>query len=147
MPRLLLLLLWGLLSTGSLFARDFQYAQGEVVTPSGARIQVQVADTPEKRSLGLGERDQLSPGTGMLFVFPASDRHTFWMKGMRFPIDILWIQNQRIVHIARSVPPPKTGERPVTLRTPAPANLVLELPAQASADYGLEVGQSLRIQF
>ncbi len=145
MSRLLGLLLLLVLSGSPIWA--FEYAQGRVTTPSGATIRVQIADTPEKRALGLGERDQLAEGTGMLFVFNQNERHSFWMKGMRFPLDILWIHNQRIVHVAQNVPPPASGERPVTVEPQAAANFVLEIPANTSASLGLRVGESVELEF
>ena len=94
-----------------------------------------------------GKRDGLRSGWGMLFVFKNTGRHPFWMKDMRFAIDILWLRNRRIVHISRNVPPPASGEKPVTLDPPVSANLVLELAAGQAEALGLETGQSLRYQF
>ena len=50
-----------------------------------------LADTPEKRFQGLSGREILEEGTGMLFVFQEERQHTFWMKDMRFPLDMIWI--------------------------------------------------------
>lgn len=123
------------------------YQHGTVTLPSGVTIPVEIADTPAKRSLGLGRRDGLRPGWGMLFIFETTGSHPFWMKDMRFAIDILWLRNRRIVHIARNVPPPAPGEKPVTLDPSVSANLVLELAAGAAKALGLETGQSVRFQF
>ena len=145
MPRLLGLLLLLLLPFSQLEA--FEYAQGRVRTPSGDTLRVQIADTPQKRALGLGQRDQLAEGTGMLFVINQNVRHSCWMKGMRFSLDSLWIHNQRIVHIARNVPPPAPGERPVTVEPDVAANFVLEIPANTSDSLGLVVGESVELEF
>lgn len=123
------------------------YQHGTVTLRSGTTISVEIADTPAKRTLGLGKRDGLRSGWGMLFIFENTRSHPFWMKDMRFAIDILWLRNRRIVHIARNVPPPAPGEKPVTLDPPVSANLVLELAAGQAEGLGLETGQSLRYQF
>lgn len=67
---------------------------------------VEVVDTPSLRERGLGGRSGLPSGHGMLFLFPdiGPDRHAFWMKGMRFPIDIAWIRDARVIHIERNIP-------------------------------------------
>ena len=50
----------------------------------------------------------------MLFAFEAADFHGIWMKNCRFPIDILWLDEERkVVHVAESVPPCKAEPCPV----------------------------------
>lgn len=61
------------------------------------------AETNEERMKGLGERDALCSSCGMVFIFDHPDRYTFWMKGMRFPIDIIWLLGDEIVHIEHRV--------------------------------------------
>lgn len=69
-------------------------------------INAEIADTPEKRQLGLMYREKLNEKSGMLFVFPEENYHAFWMKNMKFPIDIIWIDgNYRIVHIEKDAQP------------------------------------------
>mgnify|MGYP000040440404 FL=1 len=79
----------------------------------------------------------------MLFVFERSGRHGFWMKDMNFPIDILWLRNSRVVYVAENVPPPSSGETPVTITPDKSANLVLELEAGQARALGLAVGSTL----
>ncbi|MBL7045329.1 MAG: DUF192 domain-containing protein [Parcubacteria group bacterium] len=65
-------------------------------------IWVEVANTIEKRRVGLSGRKKLSEDRGMLFVFDRLDRHGIWMKDMNFPIDILWIdENHEIIDIKK----------------------------------------------
>ena len=60
-----------------------------------------VADTPEARQQGLSGRAGLGESEGMLFVFPKDGEYAFWMKDMRFSIDILWLSgNGTIVYMA-----------------------------------------------
>ena len=76
-----LFLLFSFITEGGL-AQEFIYAHATVITPKGVSIPVEVSDTPEKRSLGLGKRDKLEKGWGMLFVFERRIPHSFWMKNM-----------------------------------------------------------------
>jgi len=124
-------------------------AQGGVVI-AGERFIVELADTPPLQARGLGGRAHLGANRGMLFVYAQRERHTFWMKDMLIPIDIIWLDNTRVVHIEHRVPPPAPGTpdwRLPTYRPPRPANLVLELPAGRAAALGLRVGSEVELIF
>ena len=133
--------------TEATLAQEFSYAHATVITPKGVSIPVEVSDTPEKRSLGLGKRDKLENGWGMLFVFEKRIPHSFWMKNMRFSIDIIWLDNQRIVELAENVPPPQEGESPKVMEPRFPSNFVLELESGRARALGLNVGQKLSFKF
>lgn len=113
-------------------------------------IRVDVADTPSLQSKGLGGRKQLGPNAGMLFVYTEKGRHAFWMRGMFIPIDIIWLDNRRVVHIEHNVPPPPPGTPESKLATyisTAPANLVLELAAGRAKELGLKTGSQVAFRF
>ena len=62
--------------------------------------QILIADisaTPEQRTKGLSVKDTLAENEAMLFVFDVEAEHRFWMKDMKFPIDIIWISRDKIV--------------------------------------------------
>ena len=105
-------------------------------------LTVEIADTNDLQTRGLSYRDGLEPGTGMLFVYPDSSNHTFWMKGMRFCLDIVWINNGEIIGAAENAcPEPGVGDNQLT-RYPSdgPAQFVLEVPAGWLADHGYGAG-------
>jgi len=82
--------------------------------PSGTVLQVEVMVKDEDRAMGLMFRPSLPRDRGMLFVFERPDFHGIWMKNCRFPIDILWLDEERkIVHVAEAVPPCKAEPCPV----------------------------------
>ncbi len=123
------------------------YAQAEVVI-HGQAIRVDVADTPDKQTLGLGGRGRLSAQEGMLFVYAERSRQAFWMHGMLIPIDMIWLDNETVVHIAADVPPPAAGTPDAQLPTyqpEAPANFVLELAAGRARALGLHVGDRVQL--
>ena len=69
-------------------------------------ITAEIADTPAKRELGLSGRPALPADRGILFIFDQPDRHGFWMKDMNFPIDIVWLdENKRVVNITKNLQP------------------------------------------
>lgn len=76
-----------------------------ITYPTGARVQAELADTPQKRSRGLMFRERLAPDTGMLFVFEDAGEWSFWMKNTKVALDILWLgPDKRIVYIEENVP-------------------------------------------
>lgn len=119
------------------------------VTIGGASFTVDLADTPEKRFQGLSGREILEEGTGMLFVFQEERQHTFWMKDMRFPLDMIWITAEcTIADIIADVPNPppdqKNGALP-TYSPSAPGTFVLELNAGVAAASGLQTGDQMTL--
>ena len=79
------------------------------ITVGGVPLTVELAYLPADRSLGLGYREGLAPGTGMLFLFEGPAPRSFWMRGMQFCIDIVWIENGVIQGAAESVCPELAG--------------------------------------
>ena len=133
--------------SGSAFAKQLKYAHAFVKTSAGIEIPVEVADTSQKRNLGLGKRSGLKKDWGMLFVFEKRKTHRFWMKDMQFALDIIWLDNYRIVHILRNVQPVMSGEKPAILETPEPANFVLEIASGRATELGLKHGDLLKYNF
>jgi uncharacterized membrane protein (UPF0127 family) len=82
--------------------------------PSGTVLQVEVMVKDEDRAMGLMFRPSLPKDRGMLFVFERPDFHGIWMKNCKFPIDIVWLDEERkVAHVAESVPPCKAEPCPV----------------------------------
>jgi uncharacterized membrane protein (UPF0127 family) len=76
------------------------------VTVNGIKLVADIAETSDQRIKGLSVKDTLGENEAMLFVFNESHEHSFWMKGMKFPIDIIWIsQHNEVVHVEHSLEP------------------------------------------
>jgi len=119
------------------------FASGYVVIGDDIRVQVEVASTAKTREKGLSGREQLGSGQGMLFVFLRPDRYTFWMKDMKFPIDILWIKGEELVDMTTDVPVPVPGEDLPSFFPVSPADKVLEVPAGFAQAHGLRTGMTV----
>jgi uncharacterized membrane protein (UPF0127 family) len=115
------------------------------VTIRGRRVAVEIADTPQKQALGLGERDHLQWGHGMLFPYERPGFRSFWMKGMRFSIDIIWMLDGRIVQIDPNVPFEEGGNGP-TLQPRTLIDSVLEVPAGYVTAHGWRTGDRVLIE-
>ena len=105
---------------------------------------VEVADNLEARARGLSGRESLPPGEGMLFIFEETRVHTFWMKDMMFPLDLVWIGEQCAVEsISPNVPPPTPEQADSDLprfRPPQPVRYVLEINGGEAAAAKIQVG-------
>jgi hypothetical protein len=115
---------------------------------SGAKIKVDIADTPKEREEGLMFRKKLPKDYGMLFVFPREDYFEFWMKNTWVNLDMVYIGWDKKItalypNVAASTP--KTKDEDVA-RVGGRAQYVLELPAGAAKRDHLAVGQDLRFK-
>jgi len=109
-------------------------------------INAEVVNTDASRARGLMYRERLEPGTGMLFVFPVEGHYSFWMKNMRFPLDMLWISSSgTITDIMAQVPPCGEGDCP-GLEPVSDALYVLEVEAGFCAGHAIKAGDRLEIQ-
>ena len=105
-------------------------------------IQTELAATEKSRERGLMFRKSMPEDRGMLFVFEKEARLSFWMKNTRFPLDIIWIdQNKKIVDIYEYALPCKDVCKTITPQ--ANAQFVLEVNAGFAEKHGIKVGDSL----
>ena len=76
------------------------------VTVNGLVLIADIAATDEQMVKGLSVKDTLAENEAMLFGFDNEAEHTFWMKNMKFPIDIIWIDaDKTVVHIEHNLQP------------------------------------------
>jgi uncharacterized membrane protein (UPF0127 family) len=114
-----------------------------VYFPDGNHVKAELALSPDQRARGLMFRDRVAPGEGMLFAFEEEAIHPFWMKNMKIPIDILWLDRERrIVHMTKSVEPCRKDPCPSYVPL-FPALFVLELKSGRAEELGLKLGDRL----
>ena len=110
----------------------------------GFTFGVDVADTHERQRLGLGGRDELGRERGMWFDLGGTGNATFWMRGMRFPIDIVWISDDFVVTgVAERLPFPEPGTPDSALprfSSRVPIRYVLEINAGLAEELGIGEG-------
>lgn len=106
-------------------------------------VDVEVAATPETRTRGLMWREVLPAGQGMLFVFPADEVQSFWMRNTLIALDMLFIDSAgRIVGIVENAQPRTLSSRSVGV----PGRYVLEVPGGWSRAHGISRGGTVRFQ-
>ena len=95
-----------LISGALLFNSPGQTQLINVKFPNGAFLKSEVADTPEKLLFGLAFRPSLPENEAMLYIFGESGPHRVWTKEFQFPVDVIWIdESKMIVHVEKDVPP------------------------------------------
>lgn len=110
------------------------------VMVDGREFLAEVADTVSLRELGLGGRDSLCSSCAMFFRFDTPGNYGFWMKGMRFPLDLAWIRDGEIVHVEQDVPEDSTR----IMYPGKDATEVLETNAGALA--GVRIGDRIEVR-
>jgi uncharacterized protein len=109
-----------------------------------ASVRAELAETPAARERGLSGRESLAEDRGMLFVYSDRAERTYWMKGMHFPIDIVWIDRGRVAGVEPNAPVPTGNDLPL-YPSRVPADRVLEVRAGWAARHGVERGDRVNV--
>lgn len=118
-----------------------QVDRGSVTAP--------VAATLASQARGLADTPSLTDQQGMLFVFERSELQEFWMKGVEYPIDIIWIDQETVSEVTPNVQPadPSTADEALPRYKPQyPVNRVLEVPAGWAARNNVQPGDPVRFR-
>jgi uncharacterized membrane protein (UPF0127 family) len=112
--------------------------------------QILIADisaTDEQRISGLTGKDTLAENEAMLFVFENEAEHIFWMKDMKFPIDIIWIDSDKsVVDIEHNLPPCNAWLLCTTYMPDGDSLYVLETVGGFAQKYGIVKGTPVEFE-
>ena len=101
-------------------------------------LNIEVANTDAERMQGLSGRNGLEENEGLLFVFDNEGYYGFWMKDMKFPIDMVWLdKNKQIIYIENNVSP---ATYPQVFNPPTPSLYVLEVSAGFLSKNNIKIG-------
>jgi uncharacterized protein len=115
-------------------------------TFAGQMVQLEVAESAEQQAMGLMFRPPLPADRGMLFPFDPPRQVRFWMENTPSPLDIVFLRNGEVKHIAANVPP--CDRQPCPTYGPwTEIDQVIELRSGRSAELGLKVGDRVSIRF
>jgi uncharacterized membrane protein (UPF0127 family) len=127
-------------ATSTTFVAPSGRATIEVRAPNGV-IHTIISSTTIDRELGLGGFDPLPTDAGMIFMFPSAGPLGFWMKDMRFALDIIWIgTDKRVTGLARAVSP---DSYPNVFYSSGLTQYVLELDSGGAEKWGIATGTQL----
>lgn len=127
---------------------------GNITLPFGKTAEAQIgnkkinlilAKSNKDRMQGLSGRKNLEEDRGMLFVFEKKGQYTFWMREMQFPLDIIYIDDTKVVELFENVPTPKDGliKRVEPRRE---ANRVLEINGGQAKKLGIKEGTTINFK-
>lgn len=111
-------------------------------------ITVEVADTAEKRRVGLGGKETLASDSGMLFIFDKPDKYPFWMKGVKFPLDFIYIRSNKVVDIIKNAQPVAAGtaDKDIPIYLPnQPIDSMLEVNGGFADQNNIQIGDEIKI--
>ena len=110
------------------------------------KISVELARTTAQINKGLSGRLSLDPYNGMLFMFSKASIYRFWMPDMHFPLDLIWINNGKIVDISAHASNDFNPTNPVYYRPKSPAQYVLEVNADFCKNHGIKIGDKVTFE-
>lgn len=106
-------------------------------------IDIEIAETPQKRETGLMGRPTLGERQGMLFIFEEEQDLAFWMMNTMIPLDMVFVNGQNeIVTIHSHTKPFSTDSYPAT----RPGRYVVEVNAGYCEEHGIRVGDKIRYE-
>ena len=106
-----------------------------------ASFRVELADEPAERAQGLMNRESMPRSSGMLFVYEAPQRATFWMKNTLIPLDMIFLDETGTVTRIHenAIPLDET-----TIDGGPGVQAVLEINGGLSRAIGVDIGSELR---
>ena len=127
-------------------AKDGDIYMLRVGSSGGPVIQVETVTSPAAVKQGLSGRPSMPSGTGLFFVFPDLELRSMWMHNMRFPLDIVWLdEHLSVVSITYGVQPCPTLDKCPQYSSIYKALYAIELNAGDAAAKGFRVGVSLTV--
>ena len=114
---------------------------------AGKELRVLVADTPRHRFQGWSGKKDMGKYDGMIFTFQDASRHPMVMRDMYFPLDIIWLNGEKIVDIAPNLSP-QAGvpeDRLLVYQARTTSTMVLEVPAGFMNETGVKIGDTVQI--
>jgi uncharacterized membrane protein (UPF0127 family) len=124
---------------------DVQHAS--VTFPGGRVLSIEIADTTARVMYGYMYRPEVREDEGMVFVYPESGWHSFWMKNTLVPLDIFWLDESfTVIHVQAPTPPCKHDPCP-SYGPMRASRYVLETRAGTAAREGIKTGDRLAIVF
>lgn len=110
-------------------------------------FQLLVARSETDKQIGLSKYNNLAADKAMVFIFEKSDYYRFWMKDMKFPIDLIFIKGNKIVKIYENLPTLKSSIKDIPIYSPPEKiDKALEINARLSKKYNFKIGDTVEFR-
>jgi uncharacterized membrane protein (UPF0127 family) len=117
------------------------------VTINSATFKVEIAKTQTELMNGLSGRNSLAQDQGMLFVFEKPSNYSFWMRGMKIPLDFVFIKDNKVVRVFENVPAAAAGDaNPPQFGSDVVSDKILEINAGLVKKYKIKAGDTVTFQ-
>jgi len=103
---------------------------------------VEVVKSDKDKQTGLTKYSAIAANQGMFFVFDTPGFYSFWMKNMKFPIDLIFIHNDKVVFLVENAAPAK-DDTPITYTPDSSSDKVLEINAGLIKKYNIKKGDKV----
>ena len=126
---------------------DTQAPKDKFATVRGHKLFLEVAATPMEKTKGLSARESMPENQGMIFTYARPGRYQFWMMGMKFNLDFIFVNGNTIVDLAENIPFPTGAKVPARIRGQENYDKVIETNAGLVKKWGLKKGDRLKFSF
>jgi uncharacterized protein len=117
----------------------------QMIKVGDKKLEVEVVSDDIGLRNGLSNREEIG-SDGMLFIFPVEQTTSFWMKDMKFDLDIIWIKSGIVTEITKNVPRPINKSDKLILYSPKSSiDMVLEVKSGDSDELGISVGDQITL--
>lgn len=132
---------------------QFSKNQGQQMQTNGKAtineqtFDVEVVRDAKDQQIGLTKYNAINENQGMLFIFERPDTYGFWMRNMKFPLDIIFIRDDTVVAISKEVQPvEQEAENPPVYQPEVPADKVLEIQSGLAEKYNIKTGDKVEFE-
>ena len=130
----------------NVFKGSAPFKPTQKATVENRTFKVKVAQDPKDKEIGLSQTKSMPNDYGMLFPFSEDGYYSFWMRNMKMPIDIIFINDGKVVKVFPNVQAPKDSNAPLEIYVPEfPADAVLEIKAGLSEKYKIKEGSQVSL--
>lgn len=126
---------------------QFPFAKTATAKIGNQTFRLYSAESQKEKEVGLSNKSSMPQDYGMLFSFATPDYYSFWMRDMKFPIDMIFIKDNHIITIHSNAQPPKSKDDSLAIYKPdEPADAVLEINAGLAQKYSFKKGDEVKIE-
>ncbi len=119
----------------------YQKLSSPVASIRTHEFQLLIARSETDKQIGLSKHNSLPEDKAMVFIFEKPDYYRFWMKDMKFPIDIIFIKDNKIVKIYENAPILKKSVTELPIYSPPEQiDKALEINAGLSKKLNFKIG-------
>lgn len=115
------------------------------ITINNKTFQVELAKTLQEHIKGLSGQGSLKENQGMLFIFDDYGIRNFWMKDMKFPLDIIWIKDNQVIGCEKNLPVLQKDGKISQVNSSEEVNYVLEVNSGVCEKYKIKKGDKVEI--